>query len=106
MHALAEAGTQPSVQTGSPYIFNAAYPLGTLEQKISPVSFLTMHWPGPHTASRYRSSRMPPSGGEHFTTACTSMAHAPPGGGHTVAPERFVTQPAVAGWARTGGAPP
>jgi hypothetical protein len=43
MHAFAEAGTQPSVQTASPYIFNAAYPFATLEQKISPVIFVAMH---------------------------------------------------------------
>ena len=80
--AFAEAGTQPSVQTASPYIFNAADPFGALEQKISPVNFVAMHWPGPHTASRYRSSRMPPSGGEHLTSPCRSVTHAPPGGGH------------------------
>src|SRR5882762_11445384 len=103
MHAFAEAGTQPSVQTASPYVFNAAYPFGTLEQKISPVNFAAMHWPGPHTASRYRSSRMPPSGGEHLTSSCRSLTHAPPGGGHWGVPERSLTQPGVTDCARTDG---
>src|SRR6266481_6637670 len=104
MHTAADAGTQPSVQTASPYVFNAAYPFGTLEQKISPVNFAAMHWPGPHTAVRYRSSRMPPSGGEHLTSSCRSLTHAPPGGGHCGAPERSLTQPGVTACARTAGA--
>src|SRR6266571_1881259 len=85
VHAWGAALTHPSVQTASPYLSNAADPFGTPEQKTSPLISVT-HCPGPHTGTLYRSSRMPPYGGEHLTSPARSLRHVPPGGGHCTLP--------------------
>jgi hypothetical protein len=85
LHASADAGMQPPVQTGSPNAVMVADPYISAEQNACPNAVIR-HFPGPHSILPSKVFTMPPKGGEQAISPVRVIRQVPPDGGQTTLP--------------------